>query len=234
LEYQRSPFITLELLRIEYDWDTLDFAQKQVNGLEKHMAAWAAQDERVPLLVQLTGIGLITTVTVLGAIGDISRFPDANRLVGYSGLGARVHASGLTKHTGGITKEGRRDLRGVLVEAAQVAVLHDPRWKAELARLEPRLGRNKAVVAITRKILVVIWHVLSKQEVDRFTNPTRIARKYLEFAYRLGKENRGGKTAYEFVRIYLDRLGIGMELTDFRYGGKVIKLPPSSLAPATK
>jgi hypothetical protein len=198
------------------------------------MAVWAAQDDRVPLLIQLIGFGLITTVTLLAAIGDITRFPDANRLVGYSGLGARVHVSGLTKHTGGITKAGRRDMRCVLVEAAQVAVLHDPRWKGELARLDPRLGRNKAVVAVARKMLVVVWHVLTKQEAERFTDPTRIARKYLEFAYRLGKENRGDQTAYQYVRTHLDRLGICKDLMAFRYSGRIVKLPPSSLASTSK
>jgi transposase len=228
------PFTKLELVRIESDWDTLEFAERQIDRLEDHMAAWAAQDERIPLLIQLTGIGLITAVTVLAAIGDITRFPDANHLVGYAGLGVRVHDSGLTRHTGGITKAGRRDLRGALVESAQVAVLHDPRWKAELARLEPRLGRNKAIVAITRKLLVVIWHVLTKQEVDRGTDATRMARKYLEFAYRVGKEGRGGRTASAYVRALLDQLGVGTNMTSFRYSGKVFKLPTSSLAPTNE
>jgi transposase len=228
------PFAPLEMVRIESDWDTLDFAQKQIAQLEEHMAAWAAKDDRVPLLIQMIGFGLITTVTLLAAIGDVTRFPDANHLVGYSGLGARVHDSGLTKKTGGITKAGRRDMRGVLVEAAQTAVLHDPRWKAELARLEPRLGRNKAIVAIARKMLIVVWHVLTKQEPERFTDPVRIARKYLEFAYCLGKENRGEPTAYHYVRKHLDRLGIGQDLMAFRYSGRIVKLPPSSLAPTNK
>jgi transposase len=223
------PFTKLEMVRIESDWETLDFAQNQIKRLDDHMAAWAARDERAPLLLQLTGIGLITTISVLAAIGDVKRFPDAKHLVGYSGLGAKVHDSGMTKHTGGITKAGRRDLRGALVEAAQVAVLHDPRWKAELVRLEPRLGRNKTIVAIARKLLVVIWHVLTKHQIDRTTNPTRIARKFLEFAYRVGKEGRDGRTAYQYVRHMLDQLNIGKEMNSFKYGSKVIKLPPPSL-----
>jgi hypothetical protein len=60
-----------------------------------------------------------------------------------------------------------RDLRGVLVNAARAATRSDDFWKAELARLEPRLGRNKAMVAIARKLLVVVWHVLSRQEADK-------------------------------------------------------------------
>jgi hypothetical protein len=112
-------------------------------------------------------------------------------------------------------------------------VLHDPRWKNELARLEPRLGRNKAIVAIARKMLVVVWHVLTKRQADHFTTPTRVARKYLEFAYRMGKEKRGGQTAAEYVRAQLDRLGIGRDLKSFRYSGRQFKLPPSTLPPVT-
>jgi hypothetical protein len=115
-----------------------------------------------------------------------------------------------------------------------VAALHDPRWKAELARLQPRLGRNKAIVAIARKMLVIVWHILTKQEPEHFTDPIRIARKYLEFAYRLGKKNRGEPTAYHYVRKHLDRLGIGKDLMTFRYSGRTINLPPSSLAPSSK
>lgn len=59
-------------------------------------------------------------------MGDITRFPSAKKLVGYSGLGASVHASGQTQRTGPITTQGRRELRTVLVEAAWTAVDHHP------------------------------------------------------------------------------------------------------------
>jgi transposase len=62
---------------------------------------WA---ELTPYLLQLPGIGLITAMTILSAIGQIERFPSAKKLVGYAGLGAKVHASGQTHPTGGITK----------------------------------------------------------------------------------------------------------------------------------
>lgn len=71
-------------------------------------AHWA---EQTPYLLQLPGIGLITAMTILGAIGEIERFPTTKKLVGYVGLGARVHASGQTHQTGGITRQDRRELR---------------------------------------------------------------------------------------------------------------------------
>jgi transposase IS116/IS110/IS902 family protein len=56
------------------------------------------------------------------------------RLVGYAGLGARIHASGQVQRTGGITKEGRGELRTIMVEAAWVAVDHHLHWKGLFER----------------------------------------------------------------------------------------------------
>ena len=83
-------------------------------------------------------------MTVWAAIGDIQRFAEAKHLVGYAGLGTRVHDSGMTTRTGKITKAGRRDLRVVLVEAAHVAANTHPHWKAELARLRTTPGTQQS------------------------------------------------------------------------------------------
>jgi transposase len=221
----------LEQARVRCDLDTLIFAQGQMAHLEEAMAALAAQDERVVLLLQLPGVGLITALTLLAAIGDMSRFPTAKHLVGYSGLGASVHDSGLTRRTGRITKAGRRDIRAAMVEAAHTAVRTHPHWQAELDRLEPRLGKNKAIVAIARKLLVAVWHILTKDSPDRFADPERVARKLLKHAYCLGRAHRPqGQTAPQYVRQQLDRLGLGAELTAVSLSKtRRIALPPSQL-----
>ena len=136
----------------------------------------------------------------------------------------------MTTRTGRITKAGRRDLRVVLIEAAQVAANTHPHWKAELARLEPRLGRNKAIVAIARKLLVTVWYILAQHKTDHFAEPEAIAQKFLKFAYQLGKANRpAGQSAAQFVRQHLDALHLGSELTSIPWGAKKpIPLPPSA------
>jgi transposase len=224
----------LEQARVRCDLDTLVFAQAQIDLLEAAMLVLAAQDERVVLLLQLPGVGLITAITLLAAIGDISRFPLAKKLVGYSGLGTRVHDSGQTRRTGRITKAGRRDIRGAIIEVAHVAARTHPYWQAELARLEPRLGKNKAIVVIARKLLVSVWHVLTKGCSDRFAEPEYVARKLLKHAYRLGRARRPqGQSAAQYVRHQLDRLGLGAELTTISLGQtRRIHLPPSQLATA--
>jgi hypothetical protein len=80
---------------------------------------------------------------LLGAIGDIRRFDAAHKLVGYAGLGARVHCSGEQNYGGRITKQGRRDIRSTMIEAAWVAVGSHPDWKELFERLAFRIGKPK-------------------------------------------------------------------------------------------
>ena len=55
-------------------------------------------------MMQLPGIGVYTRMPILAAIGDIERFPSPAQVVGYAGLGTRVHASGDSCRTGKISK----------------------------------------------------------------------------------------------------------------------------------
>ncbi len=221
----------LEKMNLQSDLETLQFAEQQEGRIRKEMTGIAAEDEEIGRLLHISGFGVITAVTVYAAIGDIGRFAEAKKLVGYAGLGARVHDSGMTTRTGKITKAGRRDLRVALVEAAHVAVNSHPHWKTELARLQPRLGYNKAIVAIARKLLVTVWHVLARKVADRFAETEKVSEKMLRFAYEVGKKNRPGRqTAAQFARERLDALGLGQELTSIPWGSKKpIPLPPSTL-----
>ncbi len=211
--------------------NTLAFADKQVERFEQQLKLIAAQDDRMPLLVQLPGISLVTGITILAAIGIIERFPESKCLVGYAGLGARVHQSGTKYHTGKITKAGRKDLRHAMVEVARSAANTHPHWQMEFDRLAPRIGKHKAIVAIARKLLVVVWHILTYQEVDRFASEWRVAAGLHALAYKIGVANLAEDRASQFVRNQLDRLGIGQELTHIPWGSKNVKLPPSSLPP---
>jgi transposase len=220
----------LEKLNVQSDLEMLQFAEKQQGHLQAEMTGIAAENEEIGRLLHIVGFGVITAVTVYAAIGEIGRFAEPKKLVGYAGLGARVHDSGLTTRTGKITKAGRRDLRVALVEAAHVAANTHPHWKAELVRLEPRLGYNKAIVAIARKLLVTVWHVLACKVADRLAEPEKVSKKMLHFAYEVGKANRAGKSAAQFTRERMDTLGMGQELTSIPWGAKKpIPLPPSKI-----
>jgi transposase len=116
---QREWWVSLELsvterLRVDQDLSTLDHLAQHVATVEAELhrlSTTVLGANQVPDLVQLPGIGLITAMILLSAIGDVTRFGAAQQLVGYAGLGAGVHSSGKTDRTGRITKEGRRELR---------------------------------------------------------------------------------------------------------------------------
>jgi len=233
--WENLPLSATEQFLVRTDLDTLKFAQEQVEQAEECLKKASAEDERIPLLVQLPVVAMLTAITILAAIGDITRFPDAKKLVGYAGLGTRVHDSGMTHNSGRITKAGRRDLCRAMVNAANHAIEHHLHWKKEFERLEPHLGRSKAVVAIARKLLVAVWHVLSENVVDRFADPANVARSFFAHAYQVGVRNLPERqSAKAFTREQLDRLGIGQDLQEISWGAKRHKLPASKLLPPKK
>ncbi len=89
-----------EKLEIELNWETIRFGESQRERIEALLATMAAKDEAAILLQQLPGFGIITAMTVLGAVGDIARFSNADKLTGYAGLGSRVSSSGGKTHYG--------------------------------------------------------------------------------------------------------------------------------------
>ena len=219
-----------EKLRVRQDLATLLHLKPQLEEIETELARLSVTDPwATPMtyLVQLPGIGMLTAMTVLAAIGDVTRFHSAKKLVGYAGLGARVHASGQSHRSGGITKQGRRELRSVLVEAAWTAVRCDPHWQEQFERLAHRIGKHKAVVAIARKLLVVIWHVLTAAETDRRADADRVAAKLMLWAWQLGQLHRPARLSPgQFIRFHLLKLGLGDDL-DFIVRGGAKRLIPS-------
>jgi len=220
--WQQLKLSPIEQLRVRQDLALLEFLDPLIVTLEQELAnqsqceAWSGQ---CVYLMQLPGLGIVGAMTILAAIGEIQRFPNAKKLVGYAGLGASVHESGETHRTGQITKQGRRDLRWVLVEAAWVAVNHHPYWKEQFVTLQRRKAPSKAIVAIARKLLVVIWHVLSEHCVEKHSNPQMIAFKLMTWAWKLDESQRGGLTTRQFIRYYLMRLQVGETLTRLDRGG---------------
>jgi hypothetical protein len=177
--------------------------------------------------MQLPGIGFVVAMTVLSAIGDISRFENAKQLVGYAGIGAGVHDSGKTHKEKKITKKGRRELRWAMVEAAWRAVRMSPFWKEEYDKHLKRMRKpNQAIVVIARKLLVAIWHVLSKDETDIHASEEDLAYKMLLLSWSLSEDVRQGLTYKQFAKYALMKLGVETDITRF-----VRRNVPRRLAP---
>lgn len=113
--------IPVQQIVLEEYVDAVKEAQRRVAGLEQQMAAALPSWSLAPVveaLMAMRGIGLITAMTVLAELGDISRFDSPRQLMAYLGLVPSEHSSGGSRRQGGITKTGNGHVRRVLVEAA--------------------------------------------------------------------------------------------------------------------
>src|SRR6266496_4106333 len=115
----------------------------------------------VARLDEVTGIGRGTAQVVTAELGlDMGVFPTPGQLVSWAKLSPRTLQSG-AKTRGGKTGRGNPYLKGVLGEAAAAAAKTDTFLGERYRRLVKRRGKRKALVAIARSILVIVWHLLA-------------------------------------------------------------------------
>lgn len=187
LEHAEQRFVLEELLVAERQ------AGERVCRLEQAirdaLGNWSLRDI-VPALMAMRGIDMISAVTILTEIGDLTRFANPRQLMAYLGLVPSERSTGDAVRRGPITKAGNGRARRVLVEAAwayrhparvgfekQAAVAAAPRpareiaWKAQVRlckrfRSLTRKGKKSTVVAIAiaRELAAFIWAIA--QEVE--------------------------------------------------------------------
>lgn len=97
----------------------LDAVEAKIEAVENRLADLAFRDLRAPLLMTIPGVDYPVAMSLLAAIGDVSRFPSPQKLASYLGLVPRVKQSAAKCWTGPITKQGRSQARWMAVEAAQ-------------------------------------------------------------------------------------------------------------------
>ncbi len=115
----------------------------------------------VERLDEVPGIGALKAQIILAEIGlDMTRFPTPEHLVSWAKLCPRTIQSGPVTH-GGKTGKGNPYLKGALGEAAAAAAKTDTFLGERYRRLVKRRGKLKALVAVARSILVIIWHLLA-------------------------------------------------------------------------
>ena len=138
---------------------------EEIKLLSKELVGVAEDDEEIKLLMTIPGIGYYTAVLMKSEIGDVGRFPFPERLCSYAGLVPSTHASGKSVWHGGITKEGSRWLRWVMVEAAQTHIhKYDTSITRAYNRIAEKRGKKVATVAAARRLLMVSFSVLKNKK----------------------------------------------------------------------
>lgn len=140
---------------------TLDI---QVGKLSRELRGMASGDEDVRLLMTIPGIGYYSALLVRSEIGDISRFPDGEKLCGYAGLVPSVSISGGHSRYGSITKEGSRWLRWIMVECVHTHLKYDTSITRAYHAIAERKGARIAKVAAARRLLMCCYSVLQNRK----------------------------------------------------------------------
>ncbi len=162
--------------------ETIDHLSEQIHQLEARIEMLANKAD-VEIVSSVPGVGDRSAAAILAEIGDAKRFSNGKQIASWTGLAPSVHQSAGTVILGSITKQGSKWLRWNMVEVAHAAVrVRDSRFRALFLRVMAKKGKKTAYVAVARKMLTVIWHLLVNSE------------KYLEGGFE--KKVRRCKAAY--------------------------------------
>ena len=155
-EWSESQWQVIEILLAE-----LQHAEQQRIKWRSLIAQEVASDPLLLSLMRLCGVRVIIAFALGAVIGDIHRFASPKALVKYVGLNPAFDHSGQNQWHGGISGHGRKDIRSLLIQAAQ-AILRSKHPLAKWGKkLLARKGlKNLAVAAIARKLTVAIWYLM--------------------------------------------------------------------------
>jgi transposase len=189
-----QPLAPDEKLATQRHLADLDHRASDLAVLDQALAQQALQDRRVERLMTISGVHVTVALGLLAAIGDISRFASPEKLVSYLGLNPSVRQSGNgPAHHGRITKQGRAQARAMLVEAAWSAARAPGPLRAFFVRIQSRRGKQVAAVATARKLAVLAWHLLSKEQDYAWARPALLQAKLRKMELLAGQPEVRGR-----------------------------------------
>lgn len=156
----------------------IDFIDGEVAALDAQIAKQALEMPGFHRLLTIPGVDVGTAAAVIGAVGEVIRFKTPAQLVAYLGLDPKVRQSGSEPaRYGHISKRGDPQARAMLVEAAWRAIRTPGPLRAFGERVRARRGAQIAAVAVARKLVVLCWHLLTKDEDYAFQRPSLTRKK---------------------------------------------------------
>jgi transposase len=166
---------SLRELSLPTPWNTMlmsylemiETLTEEIDRLEDAIEEQAGSLPETQLLMTIPGVSYYSALMIYAEIGEISRFDRDKEVVSYAGLNPVIRESGDSRIEGSISKRGSRQLRWILVQCARTAVhtCNDEYLSRFYDRLAGKKGSQKAIVATARKLLVSIYHMLSREEV---------------------------------------------------------------------
>ena len=156
----------------------LALLNRHIGELDQAVEKASQLDKMAQLLKTQPGVGPITSLAFVLTIGDVTRFHNGKHIASYLGLIPREHSSAGKQRLGGITKQGNRMMRMLLVEAAQIAVRYDPGFRKQYLHRCHSKPKAVAKVAAARKLAVRLYWMLRTQkpypEIVRIESSPRV------------------------------------------------------------
>ena len=173
-EYMVKPFTkkhicwmrSLDIPTVNSCLDCLENIQAQIEEINIQLMREFERRPDAQLIATIPGIGFYGALLIHAEIDDIRRFPHPGKLCAYAGLVPTVSQSASSVRYGGVSKEGSSYLRWILTESVHVHTWSDPdsRLSRFHARIARRRGKQKATVAMARKLLhIIYWMLVRKQ-----------------------------------------------------------------------
>jgi transposase len=172
----------------------IEFLDAEIAAVDRLIATEALKSPQVRRLLTVPGVNVICAAVFLAAVGDVRRFKGSRPVVAYLGLDPRVYQSGSGPARGGrISKQGSPQARWALVEAAQSVAQQPGPMHAFYERIRARKGHNVAVVAVARKLAVLFWCMLTREEDYAHQQPSLTAQKLRRLELAAGAPTVKGK-----------------------------------------
>lgn len=200
LERDDSPLTAVERGRLKLLREELRHLEELVSGNDRSIARFIVSEpelhHRLNRLLTMPGVSLVVGAGLLAAIGDVTRFKQPKLLASYFGLVPSTYQSGNNEgYHGPITKQGRKQARWLLLEAAEHTIKSPGPLRAFYLRLKKKRNHNVAKTAVARKMAEIIWHLLTKDEDYLYQVPRLTQEKQARVKYLASGEKAKGGTA---------------------------------------
>jgi transposase len=159
------PFDEIVRIELRVIVEQIRSLNKSIAELDKTIGEEGSKLEGHKSLASIKGIGKITGAILLSVIGDVNDFADEGRLASYFGIVPRVSNSNETERSGRIHKRGTKLGRTALVQSALIAANYSPYLKRFYEQVKARRGAGKAIIALARKFLGIIYRTLKNRWV---------------------------------------------------------------------
>jgi transposase len=170
--------------------EELTLFEKHIKAIRREINEDLKTEPLTPYLLSIPGVGPATAMAFLAYVGDGSRFAHGRQVSHFVGITPRVDNSGETVRLGNITKRGCKAIRSIIVQSAWGAVhaKKGNRFQEKYMDLVPRRGKGRAIVAVARRMLEIMWIVATRKEFYNQTSKADLDRKLLQLG--LNKKER--------------------------------------------